>query len=258
MLVPARAGGRGAGRRAAPGRWPAAAPGWSPRPWPGQPGNRWPGGCGRWGGCRGGVAAGPGRGAGAGAGGGAWPGWRARWRWCRRWATPRVEAPLWVLTCGAVAAGPDATVTSPAQAMALGLGRVADLEHPGRWGGLADVPAVLDERAGRRLCAVLAGNGEDQVAIRGTGTLARRLVPRRAAPASGPPVGAAGHRSDHRRGPRRRPLPGRVVSPAGCAAGGVRRPVRPGRGRHRRDGRVAGRCGWTWPWWPATGGPRRR
>jgi acyl carrier protein/NADP-dependent 3-hydroxy acid dehydrogenase YdfG len=39
-----------------------------------------------------------------------------------------------------------------------------------------DVPAVLDERAAGRLGAVLAGNGEDQVAVRAAGMLARRVV----------------------------------------------------------------------------------
>jgi FlaA1/EpsC-like NDP-sugar epimerase len=38
------------------------------------------------------------------------------------------------------------------------------------------VPPVLGERAAARLCAVLAGCGEDQVAIRETGILGRRLV----------------------------------------------------------------------------------
>jgi hypothetical protein len=60
-------------------------------------------------------------------------------------------------------------LASAVQAAVWGLGRVAGLEHPGRWGGLVDVPAVLDERAGVRLCAVLAGCGEDQVAIRPAG-----------------------------------------------------------------------------------------
>jgi acyl transferase domain-containing protein len=87
-----------------------------------------------------------------------------------------VAAPLWVLTRGAVAAGPGDQVTSPVQAGVWGLGRVADLEHPDRWGGLVDVPPVLDERAGARLRAVLAGFGENEVAIRDTGILARRLV----------------------------------------------------------------------------------
>ena len=57
-----------------------------------------------------------------------------------------------------------------------GLGRVAALEHPDRWGGLIDVPPVLDERAASRLCAVLAGCGEDQVAVRSSGVWGRRLV----------------------------------------------------------------------------------
>jgi acyl transferase domain-containing protein/acyl carrier protein len=87
-----------------------------------------------------------------------------------------VAAPLWVLTCGAVAAGTGEALASAVQAMVWGLGRVVALEHPDRWGGLVDVPAVLDERAGTRLCAVLAGCGEDQVAIRPTGIKARRLV----------------------------------------------------------------------------------
>ena len=84
-----------------------------------------------------------------------------------------VSASLWVLTCGAVAA-PDIQV-NPAQAMAWGMGRVAALEHPDRWGGLVDVPPVLDEQAAARLGGVLAGCGEDQVAIRAGGLLARRL-----------------------------------------------------------------------------------
>jgi NAD(P)-dependent dehydrogenase (short-subunit alcohol dehydrogenase family)/acyl carrier protein len=87
-----------------------------------------------------------------------------------------IGAPLWVLTCGAVAAGPGEAPASPVQAMAWGLGRVAALEHPERWGGLVDLPPSWDERAGARLCAVLAGCGEDQVALRSVGILARRLV----------------------------------------------------------------------------------
>ncbi len=60
--------------------------------------------------------------------------------------------------------------------MTWGLGRVAGLELPDRWGGLVDVPAVLDERAAVRARAVLAGCGEDQVAIRPAGIMARRLA----------------------------------------------------------------------------------
>ncbi|WP_307800976.1 type I polyketide synthase [Actinomadura violacea] len=87
-----------------------------------------------------------------------------------------IEAPLWVVTSGAVAAGPGEVPVSPVQAQAWGLGRVAGLEHPDRWGGLVDLPSVLDDRAAARLCAVLAGCGEDQVAVRPSGILARRLV----------------------------------------------------------------------------------
>ncbi|MFJ5226872.1 type I polyketide synthase [Streptomyces sp. NPDC088400] len=90
---------------------------------------------------------------------------------------------LWCVTRGAVAADHAATVTDPAQAQFWGLGRVAALEHPRRWGGLADLPAEPDDTAYDRLCAVVTGGtGEDQVAIRPTGVLGRRLT-RAAAPA---------------------------------------------------------------------------
>ncbi|HEY7145063.1 MAG TPA: type I polyketide synthase, partial [Streptosporangiaceae bacterium] len=96
-----------------------------------------------------------------------------------------IGAPLWVLTCGAVAVDGDEELTSPVQGQAWGLGRVAALEHPDRWGGLVDVPPALDERAAARLCAVLAGCGEDQVAIRAAGLMARRLVRAPQSPAPG-------------------------------------------------------------------------
>jgi acyl transferase domain-containing protein/acyl carrier protein len=92
----------------------------------------------------------------------------------------RIGAPLWVLTQGAVTAsaaeGSGQVPFSPVQAQVWGMGRVVALEHPDRWGGLIDLPGVLDDRAAARLCAVLAGCGEDQVAIRPSGILARRLV----------------------------------------------------------------------------------
>ncbi|HWN32583.1 MAG TPA: SDR family NAD(P)-dependent oxidoreductase, partial [Pseudonocardia sp.] len=91
-----------------------------------------------------------------------------------------MTAPLWSLTRGAVATGNGDVLTSPVQAQVWGLGRTAGVEHPERWGGLVDVPAVLDERAAARLVGVLADGGEDQVAIRAGGVLVRRLV--RAAP----------------------------------------------------------------------------
>ncbi|AWS45590.1 type I polyketide synthase [Streptosporangium sp. 'caverna'] len=88
-----------------------------------------------------------------------------------------VPAPLWILTRGAVAAVPGDHVTTLTQAEVWGLGRVVGLEYPNRWGGLLDLPETLDPRAADRLVAVLAGglDAEDQVAIRPSGLLVRRL-----------------------------------------------------------------------------------
>jgi candicidin polyketide synthase FscB len=102
-----------------------------------------------------------------------------------------IAGPLWVLTRGAVAASPGEAAGSPAQAQIWGLGRVAALEHPDRWGGLVDLPPVLDNRAAARLCGVLAGCGEDQVAIRAESVLGRRLV-RAPRPRPGRPWAPAG------------------------------------------------------------------
>ncbi|MEU4565127.1 type I polyketide synthase [Micromonospora sp. NPDC023956] len=88
-----------------------------------------------------------------------------------------VEAPLWCATRRAVAVGAGDGPPSPAAAAVWGFGRAVALEHPGRWGGLVDLPADLDAGTGARLCAVLGDSGgEDQVAVRDTGVLARRLT----------------------------------------------------------------------------------
>ncbi|WP_079343876.1 type I polyketide synthase, partial [Streptomyces antioxidans] len=100
-----------------------------------------------------------------------------------------IGAPLWVATRGAVAVGRSDGTVSPAQARLWGLGRVAALEVPERWGGLVDLPETADERALGRLAEVLAaavggataiggagGGGEDQVAVRASGVFGRRLV----------------------------------------------------------------------------------
>ncbi|MFI6118138.1 type I polyketide synthase, partial [Kitasatospora sp. NPDC051164] len=87
-----------------------------------------------------------------------------------------VGAPLWCVTRGAVATGRSERVADPVQAQVWGLGRVVALEHPERWGGLIDLPEVLDDRLLGRLAAVLAGGGEDQVAVRSSGVFVRRLV----------------------------------------------------------------------------------
>ncbi|MFJ9615939.1 type I polyketide synthase [Streptomyces noursei] len=88
-----------------------------------------------------------------------------------------LTAPLWCLTRGAVATGRDDALDSPTQGALWGLGRVVALEHPDRWGGLIDLPATLDARAAARLTGLLADPaGEDQLAVRATGVLARRMV----------------------------------------------------------------------------------
>jgi pimaricinolide synthase PimS1 len=87
-----------------------------------------------------------------------------------------IDALLWALTRGAVLTGGEPAVRV-AQAQVWGLGRVAALEYPQRWGGLIDRPPALTGQAAGWLRAVLAGDtGEDQVAIREAGALARRLV----------------------------------------------------------------------------------
>ncbi|MCC3766876.1 type I polyketide synthase, partial [Streptomyces sp. UNOC14_S4] len=104
-----------------------------------------------------------------------------------------VEAPLWVLTRGAVSVGRSDAPVDPAAALVWGLGRVAALELPERWGGLVDLPETLDDRVLARLAGVLGGTGtgvgttgaEDQVAIRASGVFGRRLA-RAAVPATVP------------------------------------------------------------------------
>ncbi|MEV0041460.1 SDR family NAD(P)-dependent oxidoreductase, partial [Streptomyces sp. NPDC050804] len=114
-----------------------------------------------------------------------------------------IAAPLWTVTRGAVRPVPSERPASPAQAAVWGLGRVAALEHPRRWGGLVDLPEELDERAVRRFVAVLTGTGatgtgtgtgvtgtstgvtgtggEDQLAVRASGVYGRRMLPAPAA-----------------------------------------------------------------------------
>ncbi len=168
-----------------------------------------------------------------------------------------IEAPLWVLTRGAVAAGPGEALTSPVQALAWGLGRVAALEHPDRWGGLIDLPpdpAAADRRGNERgtgrgtaarLCAVLAGCGEDQVAIRPTGTYG---------PAPGPRPGRAAGAT-----PDRRPLAavGTVLVTGGTGAIGGH--VAPLAGRARTPRVVlasrSGPAARAWPRWPPSWPP---
>ncbi|GAB1818048.1 SDR family NAD(P)-dependent oxidoreductase [Herbidospora sp. RD11066] len=88
-----------------------------------------------------------------------------------------ISAPLWVATRGAVSTGTGDPLTDPAQAEIWGLGRAAAREHPDRWGGLVDLPPILDTAAVEHLRRVLAGTTtDDELAIRDTGILTRRLA----------------------------------------------------------------------------------
>ncbi|MEU8825665.1 type I polyketide synthase [Streptomyces sp. NPDC048636] len=120
-------------------------------------------------------------------------------------------APLWCATTGAVAVedrGPD----RPEQAQVWGLGRVAALEHPDRWGGLVDLPEWPDALALRQLCAVLSGqvraeggaHAEDQVAIGPHGTPHGRRLRKAAHGADAPHDGADRRGADRARPTRDR------------------------------------------------------
>ncbi|SNQ50068.1 conserved hypothetical protein [Frankia canadensis] len=94
-----------------------------------------------------------------------------------------VTGRLWIVTQAAVNAAQGDRVDHPLQALVAGLGRVLAVEQPTRWGGLVDLPSSLDEEVTTRLVAVLASGDtdvdtdvDDQLAVRPTGTLARRLV----------------------------------------------------------------------------------
>ncbi|MGW4502587.1 type I polyketide synthase, partial [Micromonospora sp. NPDC004336] len=93
-----------------------------------------------------------------------------------------VAAPLWTVTRGAVGTGDADPVRSVAQGGLWGLARVAGLEHPQLWGGLADLPDAPDRADWDGLVGVLTGGDEDQVAVRPAGVFVRRLV--RATPAA--------------------------------------------------------------------------
>ena len=99
-----------------------------------------------------------------------------------------INAPLWCVTRSAVSIGRSDRLTRSIQALIWGLGGVAAVEYPDRFGGVIDLPEDLGGPALARLPAVLTGlradaTGplEDQVALRGAGTYGRRL--RRSEPA---------------------------------------------------------------------------
>ena len=96
------------------------------------------------------------------------------------------DVPLWLVTRGGVRTGGSDGPGEPGQAQVWGLGRTVALELPRLWGGLVDLPATLDARAATHLTRALAGaGGEDQLSVRPSGLLARRLT-RLPAPAPKP------------------------------------------------------------------------
>ncbi|MFE5399757.1 SDR family NAD(P)-dependent oxidoreductase, partial [Streptomyces sp. NPDC056568] len=87
------------------------------------------------------------------------------------------DAPLWVTTREAVAVRPD-EIPSVGGAQLWGLGQVAALELGARWGGLADLPTRVSPAVRRTFVgALLAGEENDQFAVRPSGVHVRRVVP---------------------------------------------------------------------------------
>ncbi|MCZ7432817.1 type I polyketide synthase [Streptomyces sp. WMMC1477] len=82
--------------------------------------------------------------------------------------------PLWQVTTNAVRVRHDEAAPSPEQAQIWGLGRVAALEHPTRWGGLVDLPAQPQPQHYALLTRHLTGQ-EDQLAVRDDGVRVPRL-----------------------------------------------------------------------------------
>ncbi|MEU0150252.1 type I polyketide synthase, partial [Streptomyces sp. NPDC006288] len=98
---------------------------------------------------------------------------------CQAVGDADLNSRVWAVTSGAVSIGPGDELTHPVRAAVWGLGRVAALEEPDRWGGLVDVPEKPEGSGVDRLMEVLAGGAgdEDQLALRGGAVLGRRLAP---------------------------------------------------------------------------------
>ena len=123
--------------------------------------------------------------------------------------------PVWCLTRDAAPVG--GTLVDPEATQLWGLGRVAALEYPARWGGLVDVPRAAADADLDTAAAVLAGGyADDQIAVRDGEAHGRRVVRRpTGTPADWEPRGtvlvsggtgglgaevarwAAGHGADH-------------------------------------------------------------
>ncbi|ROO52181.1 tylactone synthase [Micromonospora sp. Llam0] len=87
-----------------------------------------------------------------------------------------LDVPLWTVTRAAVGVTSQ-EVPDAVGAQVWALGQVAALELPDRWGGLVDLPQEPDSRALDHLAsAVAGGEGEDQIAVRGSGVYGRRVA----------------------------------------------------------------------------------
>jgi NADPH:quinone reductase-like Zn-dependent oxidoreductase/acyl carrier protein/NADP-dependent 3-hydroxy acid dehydrogenase YdfG len=103
-------------------------------------------------------------------------------------AGPGVTPRLWLVSQGAQPAASGDAVTAPFQAALWGLGRSLAGEHPGLRPALVDLDQ--DPDSVRALAAaVLAGDDEDQLALRGGDRLVARLAPHRGTPA---PIATSG------------------------------------------------------------------
>jgi polyketide synthase 12 len=88
-------------------------------------------------------------------------------------------ARLWMATRGAVSVGGEDALRCPSQAMCWGLGRSLSLAQPQRWGGLVDLDASIGSgrvELARVFEIVEHGDGEEELAQRGTKSFARRIV----------------------------------------------------------------------------------
>ncbi|MEY7974351.1 beta-ketoacyl reductase, partial [Saccharomonospora xinjiangensis] len=87
-----------------------------------------------------------------------------------------LSAPLWCLTREGIGTTEHPRPLDPVAAQVWALGRVAALEHPDRWGGLLDVPASITGPVAALVCSALARADDDQVVVRPSGAVGRRLL----------------------------------------------------------------------------------
>ncbi|KAA0111249.1 type I polyketide synthase [Mycolicibacterium sp. P1-5] len=101
-------------------------------------------------------------------------------------AAAELRTPIWVLTQGAQHVT-DTDTVSPEQSSLWGYCRVAALEYPQVWGGLADLSGTGTDEWSRLIKQVVSASpGEDQIALRGNAVHVPRLVRRTGQPNSTP------------------------------------------------------------------------